>query len=146
MNKAYDPDKPLYQWTGYPPPFNMWIGGKCSEVTVKIDFDDQKEAMRLRDMQRGSDMMLYGALIAIVCCVVHGCTSFKPLRQVAEWGIVGGVLCTVTGVVFKKMTEYENWIFVGIAVAVVGIGALLYWKRDSSISYFFRKKKAVSDG
>jgi uncharacterized membrane protein len=146
MNKAYDPDKPLYQWTGYPPPFNMWIGGKCSEVTVKIDFDDQKEAMRLRDMQRGSDMMLWGAGVAVVCFVVHACTSYKPLRQIAEWGIVGGVLSIVIGIIFKKMTEYENLMFALLALIVVGAGIFLYRKRDSSISHFFRKKKAVSDG
>ena len=136
----YNPDKPLYQWKGWPPPGNMWLGGKCGVVNPHLSIKQRQDnfdlLIRQREMQRGADMMYWGIIIALVCAVLHGCIStqkpLKVLNRFAEWGIVGGVLAIAAGIMYKKVTQYENWIALGLGVAIVG--GFLYWKRDWSLS------------
>lgn len=142
--KPYDKDKPAYQWTGYPPPGNMWFGGRCYRVKIP-DLTLTQDQIRKqienqiyeRDMQRGSNLVTYGIYVAIVCAVVHGATKANSVAKVfsrfAEWGIIGGVLMVAAGLLQKKVTQYQDWITLG--VVVIGGGVVLYILRDKSISH-----------
>jgi len=136
--EAYDKDKPVYQmdW-GTMPPGNMWLAGKWSQRTVEVP--DVSKHIRMMELQRGADMMWYGMWIAIACIVVHGCSSLTMLKRVAEYGIVGGVLAIIGGMLYKQMVEHEKIIFL-----LVGL-AFAWWVlshkkiRDWSISHLIKK-------
>jgi len=137
--KPFNPDKDLWQWKGYPPPGNMWLGGYCYRVIPpKMTQHDIDMRIRAQEMQRGADLMYWGVIIALVCAVAHGCSSVKALGRIAEWGIVGGLLAVVSGLLYKKATQYENWII--LLVVVAGGGFLLYRYRGWSLSHIFKKK------
>lgn len=135
-----DPDKPLYQWKGWPPPGNCWIGGRCYVVEIPQTDADADRALRAREMQRGADLVFYGILVALACAVIHGCSTIKQLKQFSEWGIVGGLLAIVAGMIYKNVTRNEHWIGF-VLVVVVGV-TLLYLGRNWSISRLLPGKRA----
>ena len=135
----YDPAKPLYQWQGFPPPGNMWIGGRCATVEVKLDsFAEEIERMRLRDMQRGSNLTYSGWIIIAVCITAHLMTSIRPIKRVAEYGFVLGLFAVLGGLFYKKTIENENFIIIG--AVVIGGGLLMYKFNHWSVSHFPWKK------
>jgi hypothetical protein len=139
LSRKFDPNKPTYQTNGLLPDFLARTHPGLSVVIVPTP--DAQDLIRAREMQRGQDMMFYGVIVAIACAVIHGAIkssypALKPFSKFLEWGIVGGVLSIVSGLIYKKVTQYETWIFLAIAVAVCGF--LLYRFRDWSISHIFR--------
>ena len=139
---VYNPDKPAYQTNAGVPEFLVRTHPCVHQVTVPTPNAD--EQMRLIEMQRGQDLMFYGIIIATACTIGHfaSTTTTNPIARVVsrflEWGIVLGVSSIAIGLVYKKITQYENWII--FVLIVIGGGALLYWKRDWSISHLLNKK------
>lgn len=149
-----DVEKPVYQWTGWPPPGNMWIGGKCSKVRIpsvedmekklKYEYELRLQNENIKQIKRADNLMLYGLIGIIVCAVAHGFSSLPMLKRVAEYGIVGGVVSVLGGIGYKFLIKNEvalEWIF-GITLGIFLIYKILTHEkvRDWSISHIFRKK------
>lgn len=139
---AYDPGKPTYQTSDLMPDFLVRTHPGMNQVVIPTP--DAAQQIKAVEMQRGADLMFYGVIITIACAVIHGIssTTTNPIAKAAsrflEWGIVLGVASIAAGLIYKKVTEYENWII--LIMSVVAGGALLYWKRDWSASKLFKKR------
>ena len=150
-----DADKPVYQWKGWPPPGNMWIGGKCNKVRIpstedmkkklQYEFELRMQEESLKQVKRADNLMLFGLIGAIVCIVIHGCSSLPQLKRIAEYGIVGSVVSVIGGIGYKFLIKHEvalEWAF-GISV----LCGVAYWLlshknvRDWSISHIFKGKE-----
>jgi hypothetical protein len=92
----------------------------------------------MMEMKRGADMMWYGMWVCIACVVVHACVSLPKLKRVTEYGLIGGALAIVAGMLYKQMVEHEKIIFL-----VCGLG-FAWWLlshkkvRDWSISHLIK--------
>ena len=144
----YNPDRPLYQTSWSLPDCIAKTHPGLTIVTVP-DKTDPAEAIRRMEMQRGADMMWYGMWISIACVVGHGVIKasyplLKPVSRILEWGILGGVVTIIGGMLYKNVMEYEKIIL--LVVCVCGAGGLLYWKRDWSASHLFKRKPKNSSG
>ena len=143
---TYNPDKPAYQTNGLMPDFLVRTHPGMNQVIIPAP--DAVDQIRAVELQRGADMMWWGMWVAIACAFLHGMikSSFpalKPFSKFLEWGIVGGVLAIVGGMLYKNIVEYEKIILLGVSVC--GVGGLLYWKRDWSASHLFKKKQPIKE-
>lgn len=153
------PEKPVYQWTGWPPPGNMWIGGKCSKVRIpttedlkeQLDYELQKRLQdeQIKQVQLAGRLMLYGLIAAIACAVVNGCSSLPQIKRLSEWGIIGGIVSISGGIGYKWILRHEvaiDWA-VGLAIGSFIIYKVLTHEKISnwSISHLFKKKKKGND-
>ena len=108
---TYNPDKPCYQTNWSLPDFIAKTHPGLN--VVSIEREDPAEAIRRHEMQRGADMMWWGMWVAIGCAVAHGIIKssypmLKPFAKFLEWGIVGGVLAVVVGMLYKNVTQYAK--------------------------------------
>jgi len=141
-----DTDKPVYQWTGCPPPGNMWLGGKCYTVRIPTtadlkqqlayEYELKLQAIRLAEIKRGSWLFMLGLMVAGVGAVAHFATSIPQLQRLSEWLIVGGFATSGLGLLIKKASEYQNFIILGLLLA--GVAYVLYSKRKWSVSHLGR--------
>lgn len=145
--KDYNPDKPVYQTNWLLPDCIIKTHPGVNEVIIEQPKIDPAEIIRRQEMQRGADMMWWGMWAAIGCAVFHGAIKatlplLKPISKFLEWGIVGGVLAIIVGMVYKNVVEYEK-ILLLIGSVVLG-GILLAKYKDWSISHIgklFKRKK-----
>jgi len=121
--KQYNPDKPAYQTNFLLPDCVAKTHPGLSIIEVKTDPVDPALIIRQNELQRGADMMWWGMWVAIACAVAHGIvksTAFRPFSKFLEWGVVGGILAIVGGMLYKNVVEYEKIIILTIAVGVGG--------------------------
>jgi hypothetical protein len=147
------PDKPVYQWTGWPPPGNMWLGGGCHKVRIPTTEDLKKQleyeyelklqAIRLAEINRGSWLFMIGLVAAGIGCACHFITAYPVLQRLSEWIIAGGLACSVLGLVIKKAAEYQNLLVLG--AVVLGACWFLYSKREWSVSHLGKWLKGKKD-
>jgi hypothetical protein len=142
----YNPDKPAYQ--------TNWALPDCIAKThpglsiIEVKQKDPAVIIRQNELQRGANMMWWGMWAAIGCAVVHGIIkssypALRPFSKFLEWGIVGGVLAVIGGMLYKNVVEYEKIIILALAVGVGGY--LLYRFRDWSISHIVKKPQPAQD-
>lgn len=146
-----DPDKPLYQWTGWPPPGNMWLLGKCRKVAVDVKSAEElqdlavkkaKQEMQLTEMQRGSWLMMIGMIVAAAGVACHFLTAYPILQRLSEYVLVFGGCLTAAGLVLKKIAQFQNWLFFGLVA--IAVAAVLYKCRNWSVSHLVNKTRGAT--
>lgn len=143
-----DAEKPVYQWTGWPPPGNMWLGGKCSKVRIPsaedyklmigYEYEKRIQDIEIAEIKRGSWLFLVGCVMAGIGVALHFFTAYPIAQRLAEWVLAGGVILAATGLFIKKASEYQNLIVLAFSVILVGI--VLYRFRGWSISHIIKRK------
>jgi hypothetical protein len=141
-----DPVKPVWQWSGWPPPGNMWLGGKCKKVRIptiqdqqaqlKIDYEKKLQDMRIAEINRGSWLFLIGSISAGIGFAMHFITAYPIAQRLSEWVFCGGLITAGIGLFIKKASEYQNWIALAIVAALLGF--ILYKCKNWSISHIFK--------
>jgi len=151
-----DADKQLYQWTGYPPPGGLWLGGRCRTVRItsvdelkqQLEYDYQRKLneINLSEIRTGSRFFWGGILFSIICVVVHCLTSLPQIQRMLEWGMIGGGAASAAGLLIKKVSEYQDWLALAFGLAV--LGTIAYKVRGFSISHklFKKENREVTDG
>jgi hypothetical protein len=144
-----DEKKAVYQWKGWPPPGNMWFGGKCYKVRIpepediekqmELEYEKQLQEMRLKEIRRGSALFMIGCIVAACGFAMHFMTAYKLAQKLSEWVLSGGLVMAGTGLVVKKAAEYQNFIVLGLIGAFAAF--LLYKGKDWSISHLFKRKE-----
>ena len=144
-----DIEKPVYQWAGWPPPGNMWIGGKCTKVRIptpadlkeqlKYEYAAKVQEIRLKEIKRGSWLFILGLIAAGAGFALHFMTAYPMAQRLSEWVLSGGIILSGTGLFIKKTAEYQNFIVLGMAVILAGF--LLYKCKDWSISHLLINRK-----
>jgi hypothetical protein len=128
-----DPEKDLWQWTGYPPPGNMWLGGKCKRVTVDKSIA-ATEGERSADMWQ--DLAKWSAIGALVLTALWYFSSKRELGGAAGVALLCSLGCTI----MAEIVTHAGW----IALFVVGILIILFlgykW-RDKSIWTWWKTRK-----
>ena len=149
------PGKPVYQWTGWPPPGNMWLGGKCTKVRIpstadlkkqmEYEFAVRQQEERLKQVRVANRLILWGFLFAVACAVFHGSNSVEFVKNLLSYGIGGGILSVVGGVGYKWFIANEvalGWICGIAAFTGVSLWVLSHKRiRDWSVSRLFKGKK-----
>lgn len=147
MLRPADPEKPLWQWVGWPPPGNMWFGGKCHKVQLdlksaeglqELALKKAKDELQLKEMQKGSWLMMIGLIVAASGVAFHFITAYPVLQRLSEYVLVFGGCLTGAGLVLKKVSQFQNWLFFGLVI--LAIGGILYKCRNWSVSHLLKKK------
>ncbi len=141
-------DKPLYQWNGWPPPLNMWIGGKCHKVRItdtrtpdeiradiEAEYEEKMRAIDLREYNRGSWMVTVGLLIISASLAAHCMTSLKPIKRICEGAGLLGLGVVVAGFVQKKTVEWGPQIWWAMMLLIFLF--VVYKMRHWSITHLF---------
>jgi hypothetical protein len=90
--------------------------------------------------------MYWGMIVAIVCFVVHACSSVVYLKRIAEYGIAGGVMAIVGGMLYKQMVEHEKIIFLMVAIPFAWWALSHKRVRDWSISHILTRNNKPRPG
>ena len=149
------PSKPVYQWTGWPPPGSMWLGGKCYKVRIpstddlkkqlEYEFMLRQQEERLAQVRVANRLILWGFLFALGCAVFHGANSVEVVKNLLSYGIGGGILAVVGGVGYKWFIANEvalGWICGIAAFTGVSLWILSHKRiRDWSVSRLIKGKK-----
>jgi len=144
-----DKEKPLWQWTGWPPPGNMWIGGKCKRVRIEdtrteaeiradleIEYEEKMKALDLKEYKRGGWMVTLGLLILSLSVAAHFMTSLPQVQRICEGAGLSGIGIAVVGFVQKKSVEFDVQIWWAM-ILLVGL-FVVYKMRNWSITHPFK--------
>ena len=142
-----DASKPLYQkaWGGT---VIAWPVGDINRVRItsvdelkeQLEYDYQRKIneIKISEIKTGSRFFWIGIIITIASVVAHCITSLPQVQRICEWCMIGGGGCSVSGLMIKKVAEYQDWIAWGIGFII--LGAIAYKVRGFSISHKFTKK------
>ena len=160
-----DPDKPVFQWAGWKPPWGLWLTGRCFPVRIgdikdykeQLELDHQRKIQdmklahdqklqddKLKQIARGNNLMLAGVAVCVLAFLVHACTAAPPVKRICEYALAGGVSSVIVGIVYKFIISNEVALMWCIGV-LGGIGVAWYILshpriKDWSVSHMFTKR------
>lgn len=115
------------------------------ELKEQLDYEYQRkiQEIQIKEIKRGSMWFRVGLWLAGIGFALHFLTAYPVAQRMSEWVLCGGLGVSAMGLIIKKVSEYQNFVLLGVLGCVVVL--VLYKCKDWSLSHLIKKHETRND-